>query len=229
MAVNIPLGLAAAPAAPVAPGLNIPLGFAAGPQAAPVASGLNIPLGLGQTAALVGDASQREVQVVRAVAAAAALAAPGKALQIAKAAKDDPAAFAEPAAIAENLLSPILAAVDRAMADRQVDPPPTARQIAAARAVGADPVLVAAAQAALQAGPRDAAETAMIWVAAINPQRLEAAAGAGARRRQLELVPQPSQQRRLDQIEARLKALEDRATTPPARGGSRQTDQTQQT
>jgi hypothetical protein len=209
MAVNIPLGLAAAPAAPVAPGLNI-------------------PLGLGQTAAVVGEASQREVQVVRAVAAAAALAAPGKALQIAKAAKDDPAAFAEPA-IAENLLSPILAAVDRAMADRQVDPPPTARQIAAARAVGADPVLVAAAQAALQAGPRDAAETAMIWVAAINPQRLEAAAGAGARRRQLELVPQPSQQRRLDQIEARLKALEDRTTTPPARGGSRQTDQTQQT
>jgi hypothetical protein len=93
--------------------------------------------------------------------------------------------------------------------DRGGGPSATAEQSAAARAVGVDAALVAVAQAGLTA---DTTTEAREWVALIEPVLLERAAHAGLRRRNIDLVPKTTgtvATSRLDDIERRLKALEE--------------------
>ena len=163
--------------------------------------GLRIPLGLG-----LGQRpmTARQVQVLRAVAAAAALNDPGAALTRAKEAHDDPAAALE---VDAERLVPVLRAVTDVQDDRSGAPAASELHQAVARSVGADAVLAATAEAEVKRSA-EAAENALKWVASIDPELLERAARAAARIQQFELIPDtPS---RLERIEPKLQELEGR-------------------
>ena len=166
------------------------------PSAAP-AQGLriNLPLGLGGRVAGSSIASlgrSREERVLRAVAAASALSRPKRALELSEKAKEKPSEVIEGLsqeemkALKASLIDPVTGLLD----NRTGAPAATDQHTAAARAVGADPVLVAAAHQLVQ---RDqaAADAAARWVAAVDAELLDRAARAGAREIQLEAVPAP--------------------------------------
>ena len=188
--------------------VQIPINGSA--QAAAESRGVRIPLGT--RLPLFG--TSREEKVVRAVAAAAALQDPAAALQLAAQAADDPGAVAGNV-IDRAALDPVLGQVS-AVLDAGGGPQPSAEQNAAAKAVDIDAALVAAAQAALQADAKRL-PAALDWVADIEPVLLDRAARAGLRQHNVDFVPKVTgtvESSRLDDIERRLKALED-AQKPP--------------
>jgi hypothetical protein len=179
--------------------------------------GVRIPIGTRLPVGLFG--TSREEKVVRAVAAAAALEDPAEALKLAQQAVDDPATVAGNV-IDRPALDPVLAQVSTVL-DAGGGPQATAEQIAAAKAVDVDAALVAVAQAALQADAKRTPE-AREWVADIEPVLLDRAARAGLRQRNVDFVPKVAgtvESSRLDDIERRLKALEDaqKTTDTPAK------------
>jgi hypothetical protein len=199
MSVQIPINGSSPPAAG-SRGVRIPIGT-------------TLPVGLFRTS--------REEKVVRAVAAAAALQDPAEALKLAQQAVDDPSTVAGNA-IDRTALDPVLAQVSTVL-DAGGGPQATDEQTAAAKAVDVDAALVAVAQAALQADATRASTTqAREWVADIEPVLLERAARAGLRQRNVDFVPKVAgtvASSRLDDIERRLKALEDaqKATSTAAK------------
>ncbi len=149
---------------------------------------LNLPLGLGGSAAALGRT--REENVLRAVAGASALSQPKRALELAQKAKDKPSEVIEGPSQDEleelkaSLISPVTALLD----SRDGAPAATKQHTAVARAVGADPVLVAAAHQVVKQD-QALADAAARWVAAVDAELLDRAAKAGARETLLEAVP----------------------------------------
>lgn len=189
--------------------VQIPINGSSPPAAE--SRGVRIPLGTSLPVPLFG--TSREEKIVRAVAAAAALQDPAEALKLAQQAVDDPATVAGNV-IDRTALDPVLAQVTSVL-DAGGGPQPTAEQAAAAKAVDVDAVLVASAQAALQADDKRTPE-AREWVADIEPALLERAARAGLRQRNVDFVPKVPgtvEGSRLDDLERRVKALEDAQTT----------------
>jgi hypothetical protein len=168
--------------------------------------GLNIPLGLaiGQGGTMLGQG--RETQVLRAVGAAVALSDPARALALAKQAKETPETVINPALDLAHLL-PVLQAVGRAQDDRSTAPAVSEQHQTVARAAGADPALVAAAHAVVDKN-KDARDNGLNWVASIDAELLDRAARAGARDKQLDLVP--NQTTRLERLEASVVSLTER-------------------
>jgi hypothetical protein len=197
--------------------LTIPLAAAGSSLESRSASGFLVPvaLGLGGGTTQAEDARQR--QVLRAVAAAAAVRDPAGALTRAKAATDNPASVIG-TAIDPAALAPVLQAVARLLKDRTGAPKPTDPQLAAARAINADAELVAAADQAI--GNDAALKACLDWVAVVDTPLLDRAARAGATEKQLDLVPAVQQEGRLDQIDAQLKGLETRLKTLEDRLGT---------
>jgi hypothetical protein len=206
--------------------MSVQIPLSGSPPASASGGGVRIPIGT--RLALPGLGASREEKVVRVISAAAALQDPAEALKLAKQAADDPAGVAANT-VEESKLGPVLAKV--AAPTTAQTPQPTADQSAAARAVDADPALVAIAQAAM--GDKTSAETteAREWVAMINPGLLERAARAGLRQKNINLVPKPTgavATSRMDEIEnyvkeleKRVKALEDAQKPPGAAARTR--------
>jgi len=163
---------------------------------------LGLPVAIGASGATT---SARELQALRAVAAAAALADPKKALEIVKVAKDTPGAPIGKVKIDD--LAPVLQEVVHVQEDRSRAPSAGERQVAVARAIGADSALVAAAFSEVD-GNAAATESSLNWVASVDPALLERAANAAARETLFDLIP--SQQTRLERIEKRLDGVEER-------------------
>lgn len=148
------------------------------------------------------NSSAQNTDALRAVAAAAASVAPGMAKLCAKVAKKEPhTAHGEYEAKA-NDLKPVLAAVVAARDSRSTVAPTDVGQ-AVARAVGANPPLVAAAAKAL--ATQAATEGALWWVATLD-RGLLARAGEAATRATLLTLPGPASQ--LDDVKAKVTQLE---------------------
>jgi hypothetical protein len=164
---------------------------------------LSVPLGsVGVSAVARG----REGQVLRAVAAGVALKRPADALTLVKLAKEEPASVVDPELDLDEL-NKLLLACTRALDARSSAPSVEKRHRAVAAAVGADPVLVAAVEAVED----DAAhENGVKWVASVDASLLDRTARAGAKEKQLTLVP--SEQGRLDRLEDDVHALDRRVT-----------------
>ena len=197
--------------------VQIPVGGTSLPTQA--VGGVTIPIGSILPVPQFG--ATREDRIVRALAAAAALQDPSDALSLAQQAIQDPSAVAANV-IDRTKLDPVLAQVAGAIGQTDL-PQANSEQRAAARAAGADATLVAVAQAALITDTTNGSTTeAREWVATIDPVLLDRSARAGLRQRNLNLVPQTTTSAantRLDVIEQRLKALEDKqkAAITPAR------------
>lgn len=197
MALTIPIGAPAA-SAPQAGGLRIRLPFTLfGGEATPVAS-------------------ERDQRVLRAVAAAAASEAPGEALARVKLAKDDPAAVVREQVINQAQVKTVVDAVNRAIADRGVTRSVSELDQAAARAVGAEPELVAVAREALgkHVDPEGAGAppvSAVRWVAAMDATLLERPALVGARHNQFAKVTDhvSSLEQQVTDLRTKLQALQE--------------------
>jgi hypothetical protein len=179
--------------------------------------GVRIPLGTILPVGLFG--TSREEKVVRAVAAAAALHDPAEALKLAQQAVDDFSTVAGNV-IDRTALDPVLEKVTIVL-DAGGGPQPTAEQTAAAKEVDVDAALVAVAQAALQFDEKRPAE-ARKWVADIEPALLDPVARVVVRQQKVNFIPKVAgtagtvESSRLDDIERRLKALEDAQKTADA-------------
>ena len=157
--------------------------------------GVIIPLRFGAgtfgTAAGAAGLQEREQAVLRAVAAAVALSQTADSLTVAREAQADDddlgARFAAVIAV-EGDLRVVLDEVVRIQGDRSTAPSASEEERVVAQAVGADPVLVAAAHAKV-AGNDKTGFAARQWVAVVDAPLLERAARAAARR---ELVSRPS-------------------------------------
>jgi len=186
--------------------VNIPVNL--GPPAASAAGGgpLTLPLGIGGAVSKLASAvGSREARALRAVAAAAPIARPRRALEVAKEAREDPGASFGKAA--EIDLKPVLEKVVQAQQDRSGAPTPTGIERAVAREVGADPVLVAAASSVVK-GSDAAADASLYWVASVNLDLYERATRAAVRESLLDTIPPQQSQARLDEIEARVTSLD---------------------
>jgi hypothetical protein len=169
------------------------------PQAASAGDGQTggvlIPLrfGTGTFATATGAAGlqEREQAVLRAVAAAVALSHTAEALTVAREAQagdDDLGARFAAVVAAEGDLRIVLDEVVRVQGDRSGAPSANEEQRVVAQAVGADPVLVAAAHAKV-VGNNKTGPAAGQWVAVVDAPLLERAARSAARR---ELVSRPT-------------------------------------
>lgn len=127
----------------------------------------------------------QNTDVLRAVAAAAAAAEPGRAKQFAKEATDEPGKAHDE--YDENEARPVLLAVVVSRDSRSTDAPKEVA-LAVARRVGANPPLVAAAAKALTT---DARITAALWWVATLDKELLARAGQAATRASLLKLPSP--------------------------------------
>jgi hypothetical protein len=177
--------------------MSVTIPFA--PQAARASDaprgGVIIPLRFGTgtfgTATGAAGLQEREQAVLRAVAAAVALSHTADSLTLAREAQADDddlgARFAAVVAV-EGDLRVVLDEVVRIQGDRSTAPSASEEERVVAQAVGADPVLVAAAHAKV-AGNDKTGFAARQWVAVVDAPLLERAARAAARR---ELVSRPS-------------------------------------
>ena len=191
MPVTLPFTLGASAAAPAT---------ARGPVTLPLS------FGGGATGASLLGSPDRQVQVLRAVAAAAAVKRPADAIATAKEAVDSPASlFAN--LPDQALLRPVLIAVVPLLTDRTGAPTADDDVKAAAEAIGADPAL---SMAAFNAMTDEAATASVRWVALVDATLLDRAARAAQRRHQLALVTPAAESGRIEQIAARLDALEKR-------------------
>jgi hypothetical protein len=171
--------------------VTIPFPAQPAPAGEPPRGGVIIPLRLGAAAATGATTQQdREQAVLRAVAAAVALSHTSDSLTAALAAQeadDDPGARFTTVLGAESDLRIVLDEVVRVQNDRTNAPGSSEEERVVAQAVGADPVLVAAAHAKT-AGNDPVGLAAVQWVAVVDASLLERAARAAARR---ELVGRP--------------------------------------
>lgn len=179
--------------------VQVPLRLAAGP--APVARGaaLRFPaLSLGGGVA----SDERENRVLRAIAAAATLKAPKKALALVQSAKDDPASV-----IVEDIDAKVVAVIDAVtnaadVAPSNVTPDATHRAVAAA--VGADPILVKVASDKLA---DDAVDAVRCWVGSLDVTLLERGGRAAVR---VKLLKLPSAPQSADTVKTEISTLKDR-------------------
>jgi hypothetical protein len=145
-----------------------------------------------------GSVSGRQLEVLRAVAAAAALADPTRALQKVKDVRNPGAPVV---GVDENDLAPVLDSVVRAQEDRS-GAAGDARQKEVAQRLGVDSRLVVAALAGIE-GNNAALQASLNWVANENVALLERAAVAANRR--IHLIP--DQQGRLQRLTDEVEAL----------------------
>ena len=188
-------------------GMSIPLSGGDSPNGQP--RGFTISLRSSGTPATPTD---RETSILRAVAAAAAIKGAQPARALAKKAKEDPGhgdlTFDQ---AQKDALKPVVAAVDRAMTNRAKAAVAESRHTAVARAIGADPVLVRAAEDAisavpLNAGVNPALVAARRWVANTDVRLLEQVADAAAREDGVGIVGDAST--RLDQVDAAVAGID---------------------
>jgi hypothetical protein len=183
------------------------------PSAASTAAG-NAPallsIGLGGVSG-ISSVEKRDQEVLKAVAAAVAISHTADSLTVAaeaQAADEDPGARFTAIVVAD--LRGVVDEVRRVQGDRKGAAGPDEEQRVVAAAVGADPVLVAAAFAKVSVS-ETVSSAARDWVASVDPALLERAARAGARREFLNAgAPSDSEDNvikaRLDAVEARLPA-----------------------
>jgi hypothetical protein len=182
--------------------IRIPLTTSSSPGTALTASGLRLPVPFGA----IGT-SGRPAEVLRAVAAAAALADPTGTSQKVKDTRNPDTAVE---AVDDDDLKPVLDAVVRVQADR-TGAAGDSRQQEVASSVGVDSRLVVAAQQVMQANA-EALEASQNWVAAIDLPLLERAAVAAHRRS--DLIPgQQAQSQRLNEQVTALKTRVDGVAT----------------
>jgi hypothetical protein len=169
-----------------------------------------LPIGFGGTG--TGSVEKRELEVLKAVAVAVAIVDTAESLTVAAAAQaadEDPGARF--AGIVTADLRVVVDEVRRVQGDRKGAPGPDEEQRVVALAVGADPVLVAAAFA--KVGVDNVSTAGRNWVASIDPVLLERAARAAARREFLN--PGAAADSEVAVIKSRLDAFEQRL---PAEG-----------
>jgi hypothetical protein len=175
--------------------IRIPLTTSSSPGTALTASGLRLPVPFGA----IGT-SGRQAEVLRAVAAAAALADPTGTSQKVKDTRNPDTAVE---AVDDDDLKPVLDAVVRVQADR-TGAAGDSRQQEVASSVGV-------AQQVMQANA-EALEASQNWVAAIDLPLLERAAVAAHRRS--DLIPgQQAQSQRLNEQVTALKTRVDGVAT----------------
>jgi hypothetical protein len=191
--------------------VNFPLSLGARPAPAAGGSTVALPIGLGggRLGALARAVTARESPALRAVAAAAPIAQPQRALEVAKEARDNPEVTLGKLVDAD--LKPVLDKVIQAQRDRSGAPTPSGVERVVAREVGADPVLVAVASSVLRTNAQ-ATDAALYWVALANLDLHERATRAAVRETLLDripVLPTPSGgQPRPDDSDARMTAFE---------------------
>jgi hypothetical protein len=189
---------------------------AAASDAVPPRGGVNIPFQLGFKA---GSQHDKDQAVLRAVAAAVALSHPAESLTVARAAQaegEDPGKRF--AAINPQDRRAVLDEVMRVQQNRAAAPSITEDHRVAAQAVGADPLLVAAAHAKLQGNAANGL-AAREWAAVLDPALLERAARTAARRVSLgtQKVAAVDLENLDKKIDKGLKELGDKVTAIDAR------------
>jgi hypothetical protein len=187
--------------------VSIPVSL--GPPAASVARRGAVTLPLGGVGGRLGAVGRREARILRAVAAAAPIARPRRALEVAREVRDDPGASFDNVVV--NELNPVLEKIAQAMQDRSGAPTPTDVERAVAREIGADPVLVAAASSVVKDSD-PAADASLYWVASVNLDLHERATRAAVREKLLDTIPSEQSQARIDQVEAKVSGLDTRLT-----------------
>jgi hypothetical protein len=185
--------------------ITIPLKTRAESASASSPTGIRLKLPALALAGSTLSAANRESSIVRAVAAGVAVCDPKEALRIAEKARENPAEVIDPA-IDLQYLNPLLDRVGKLLEDRSDAPAPNDQHRVAAQAVGADPVLVAAAHGIAE-GNKQICSASRLWIAAIEPELLAKAAVAGAREKQLDLIQ--DQLGRLEGLEKQVKQLQD--------------------
>jgi len=148
---------------------------------------LSVPINLSRKKGKPESSPDRQTQTLRAVAAAAALLKADCALKKAKEARDYPEKVIEPN-VSEDQLAELITVVSEAQDSSLPLPLATIEQVAAARAVDVNPVMVRAACDKMQ---EDEAyiENGIAWVAAFDGELLRKAAREGARQLMLNKVP----------------------------------------
>jgi len=168
-----------------------------------------LPIGLGGGTG-TSAVEKRELEVLKAVAAAVAISDTADSLTTAseaQAADEDPGARFAGIVVAD--LRVVVDEVRRVQGDRKGAAGPDEEQRVVALAIGADPVLVAAASA--KVADDNVSAAGRDWVASIDPALLERAARAAARREFLNAGAAADSEvtlikSRLDAIERRLPA-----------------------
>lgn len=173
-----------------------------GPPPAPSEGvGVKIPLGLAVGAPAL---QQRDQQILGAVGAAVALRDPKVALELAQKVRAEDADLAKLfGTIDVAKLNPVLEEVARVQRDRSGAEVPSDEERLLADAVGADPVLVAAASARLK-GDDEAVRAAGLWVGIADSNLLGTAAAVGARRSALSRILTSSTSESVAQLEDKV-------------------------
>lgn len=167
---------------------------------------LNLPINLSAARGVRGIfSSTRQVQVLRAVAAAASVHKADEALKKVKEALESPESVIVPN-LAEEKLDELIQTVKVVLDNPSEGQRPTAEQTAAARAIGADPVLVRAAYDKM-AESDDYLFNGLAWVAAVDAKLLDRSAREGTRRLMLDKVPARQD---LITLRGRIETLEDK-------------------
>lgn len=149
---------------------------------------LKLPINLAGVGSVFSQlTSDRQTQILRAVAAAAASLRASDAIKKAKQAVESPADVINPN-LDEDKLTELILAVKDVQDNPGHAKTPTAEQIAAARAIGASPALVHAAYIKMEESDVYL-NNGMAWVAAIDGRLLDLSAREGAKRLMLDMVP----------------------------------------
>ena len=200
-----------------------PIRNAAAAEAAAPRPGLLLPL----PARLGGGGSsitQREQEVLKAVAAAVAISHTAESLTLAREAQrksEDPGTRLKN--IDSDDLAVVLDEVRRVQGNRTGAAGPDEEQRVVAAAVGADAVLVAAGYAKVKESDA-VSKAARDWVAAIDPKLLETAARAGARREFLNAPKPPADvAKQIAALDQRLTKIEKGGAPGRKRGGKKKT------
>lgn len=195
--------------------MNIPLNLNKNSANAGSSSGtglrLNLPINFGSrgnvTSLLTVD---RQIQILRAVAAAASLLKASDAVKKAKQAKESLEDVIEPN-LDDDKLNELILAVKDVQDNPSHAGTPSAEQIAAARAIGAKPALVHAAFKKMEESEAYLSN-GMAWVAAVDGGLLDLSAREGAKRLMLDKVPVKqdlaSLGERIEQLESKVQELE---------------------
>jgi hypothetical protein len=166
--------------------------------------------------------TQRELEVLKAVAAAVAISHTVESLTLAREAqRDDEDPGTRLKDIDADDLAVVLDEVRRIQGNRSGAAGPDEEQRVVAAAVGADAVLVAAAHAKVKESAA-VSKAARDWVAAIDPRLLETAARAGARREFLNAPKPPADlAKQIAALDERLTRIEKGGAKGRKRGGGK--------
>lgn len=164
---------------------------------------------------------RNEEAVVRSVAAAAAIADPEGAMKRAKLAEEEPEkalVFKPPKGDeAKRKLQGLLRQVGQVTARKE---PLSAEQVAVARAVGADPILVGEALEKIQEDKL--ASSALDWATSVDARSVEIAGREAARARSLGLISDPVTA--FEQLNASVDSVSDRVASLGKELGSTKTE-----